>query len=81
MLEAGYRVNAEIYEGVLDTIRGVVQADEIDPTADVFEIGATSLMVMQIITLVNDRYGVDVNITDLFEADDVATFAAVAASR
>lgn len=46
-----------------------------DPALDFFDLGGASLQVVQIVNILNDRYGIDVSITDAFDAIDLRAFA------
>jgi len=47
---------------------------ECDPALDFFDLGGASLQVVQIVTMLNSRYGIDVSVTDALDAIDLRAF-------
>jgi acyl carrier protein len=49
-------------------VRTVLERDDIDPTADLFDQGATSLAFTRILAQVNEKYDIAVDVATLTEA-------------
>ncbi|MES4906071.1 MULTISPECIES: acyl carrier protein [unclassified Streptomyces] len=69
------------YECVLDIVRRVLRLDTIDVHKDFFDLAATSLSIMQIVSLVEQECGAPVSIMEAFDAGDIDSFARLAAER
>ncbi|MGW1059921.1 acyl carrier protein [Micromonospora rubida] len=69
------------YEQVIGIVRRVLQIDAVDPRADFFDLGASSLALLQIVELVQEECAVSVSVTDIFDAPDVDSFASLVADR
>ena len=68
-------VDDELYEQVLAIVCRVLQRGSLDPRLDFFDLGASSLAILQIGELLTDECGVSVSVTDIFDAPDVDSFA------
>lgn len=71
----------EIQDQVFAIVKRVLRVDDVPPNVDFFDLGAGSLPIIQIVDLVRKECDSDVWITDAFDAPDVASFAALAATR
>lgn len=60
---------------VYEVIGRVLRRDDLAPELDFFQLGGTSLAAMQIVTLLEDSFGVRISLTDLFDAPDLAGIA------
>jgi acyl carrier protein len=69
------------YECVLDIVRRVLRVDTLDVRKDFFDLAATSLSIMQIVSLVEQECGASVSIMEAFDACDIDSFARTAAER
>jgi acyl carrier protein len=69
------------YRAVLAIVRRVLRADAVDVHEDFFDLGASSLAIVQIVDLVRHECGAEVSVTDAFDAPDLDTFARLAAER
>ncbi len=69
------------YTAVLAIVRRVLRVDAVDVHHDFFDLGASSLAIVQIVDLVRHECGSEVSVTDAFDAPDVDTFARLAADR
>ena len=58
---------ADIRQTIGDITRAVLERD-VDPAADMFDQGATSLAFIRILAEVNERYGLTVDVAELEEA-------------
>lgn len=47
---------------------------ECDLALDFFDLGGASLQVVQIVTMLNSRYGIDISVTDALDAVDLRAF-------
>jgi acyl carrier protein len=65
---------------VLDIVRRVLGVGAIPPGADFFELGASSLAILQIVDLVNEECGVSVGSADTFDSPDIDSFARLVAA-
>jgi acyl carrier protein len=74
--DSGGRLGArsDLYAETLKLTEAVLGL-ECDPALDFFDLGGASLQVVQIVTMLNDRYGIDISITDAFDAVDLRAFA------
>ena len=69
------------YEQVLAIVGRVLRLEVVDPAADFFDLGATSMSLVQIVELVRAELGADIWITDAFDAADVDEFATAVVER
>lgn len=69
------------YAAVLAIVRRVLRVDAVDGHDDFFDLGASSLAIVQIVDLVRHECGAEVTVTDAFDAPDLDTFARLAAER
>ena len=58
----------DIRTSVTDIARSVVDRDDIDPTVDLFDQGATSLAYIRIVAEINEKYGISLDVALLEEA-------------
>jgi hypothetical protein len=70
-----------VYHQVLEIVRRVLRVDSLDTGQDFTELGATSLAIIHIASLVEQECGVLVDLLDAIEATDVDAFARTAAQR
>ncbi|WP_236792410.1 acyl carrier protein [Amycolatopsis sp. GM8] len=63
---------------VLAIVKRVLKREEIPENVDFFDLGASSLAVIQIVELVRKECDSEVWITDAFDAADIAAFAELA---
>jgi acyl carrier protein len=68
---------ADIRPAMREIVRTVLDRD-VDPSADVFDQGATSLAFIRIVAEVSERYGVTLDVAELEEAS-VDTLSALVA--
>jgi acyl carrier protein len=68
---------ADIRPAMCEIVRTVLDRD-VDPSADVFDQGATSLAFIRIVAEVSERYGVTLDVAELEEAS-VDTLSALVA--
>jgi len=71
------RVPDDLTAGVYEIVSRVLQSRDWSPQSDFFGIGGSSLAAIQIVAMVEERFGIQVSLTDFFDAPDVATFAAM----
>lgn len=69
------------YAEVLDAVRRVLKVDDLDVRQDFFDMGASSLTVMHIVGLIEREQGVEVSITDAFDAPDLDSFITLVVER
>jgi len=74
-LQAG-TAPAGVRQTVEQAVRTVLERD-VDPALDVFDQGATSLAFIRIVALVNEEYGIEVDVAELEEASVEALAALV----
>jgi acyl carrier protein len=67
------------HDAVLAIIQRVLRTDAIDVHSDFFDLGASSLAIMQIVDLVRHECDAQVSVTDAFDAPDIESFALMAA--
>lgn len=65
----------DLYERVLDIVGRVLGRGAVDPMADLLDLGASSIDILQIVELVNEECGTVVAVTDPFDAPDIDSFA------
>jgi acyl carrier protein len=58
---------ADTRQTIHEIVRTVLERD-VDPSADLFDQGATSLAFIRIVAEVNERYGISVDVAELEEA-------------
>jgi acyl carrier protein len=58
-----------------EIVARVLQRPQVRPDDDYFELGGTSLGVMQIVWMVEERFGVRISLTDFFDSPDLAGIA------
>ena len=64
----GARVSAaEVPQTVLEIVRTMLDRDNIEPSVDVFDQGATSLAFIRIVVQLNERYDITLDVADLEE--------------
>ncbi len=59
---------------VLDVVQRLLRRDELDTSLDFFDHGANSVLLIQILELVNEEFGTDLTITHAFDAPDIDGF-------
>lgn len=69
------------YTAVLAIVRRVLRVDAVDVHDDLFDIGASSLAIVQIVDLVRHECGAEISVTDAFDAPDLDSFARLAVER
>ncbi|GHJ41636.1 phosphopantetheine-binding protein [Streptomyces sp. TS71-3] len=69
------------YEQVLGIVRRVLRVDALDVRQDFFTLAATSLAVLQIVSLAQQECGVELSVVDAFDAPDIDSFARTVAGR
>lgn len=58
----------DIRRTVADIAREVVDRDGIDPAVDLFDQGATSLAYIRIVAEINEKFGINLDVSELEEA-------------
>lgn len=58
----------DITRTVADIAREVVDRDGIDPAVDLFDQGATSLAYIRIVAEINERFAINLDVSELEEA-------------
>ncbi|MFI7503312.1 acyl carrier protein [Streptomyces sp. NPDC049687] len=58
-----------------EIVARVLRRPRVRPDDDYFELGGTSLGVMQIVWMVEERLGVRISLTDFFDSPDLAGIA------
>jgi acyl carrier protein len=67
----------DLHEQVIEIVRRVLRIESIDPTADFFDLGASSSQLLQIVELVETECARNASIIDIFEATDIDAFAQI----
>ena len=70
----------DLYTETIKLTEAVLRV-ECDPALDFFDLGGASLQVVQIVTVLNSRYGIDISVTDAFDAVDLRAFADLVCAR
>lgn len=63
-----------LYQGTLEIVGRVLRVDTVDVRQDFFDLGASSLSIMQILSLLEHELGARVTLTDALDAPDIETF-------
>ncbi|UOZ05528.1 condensation domain-containing protein [Amycolatopsis sp. WQ 127309] len=66
---------------VLGFVREVLKEPELGLDADFFDVGGNSLNGTQLVARINERFGTDVEVLDLFDHGDLASFATAVAEQ
>lgn len=74
-------MSADVESGVFEIVGRVLGSRDWAPNSDFFELGGNSMGAMQIVWLVQERFGVRVSLTDFFDAPDIASLASLVAER
>ncbi|MEU2608424.1 acyl carrier protein [Streptomyces albus] len=61
--------------GFYEIVARVLRLPRVRPEDDYFELGGTSLGVMQIVWMVEERFGTRISLTDFFDAPDLEAIA------
>lgn len=69
----------DVVDGFYEIVARVLQREAVRPRDDYFALGGTSLGVMQILWMVEERFGVRLSPTDFFDAPDLAGLAELVA--
>ncbi|HZM75637.1 MAG TPA: acyl carrier protein [Candidatus Limnocylindrales bacterium] len=69
----------DLHQRVIDIVRRVLRIESIDPAADFFDLGASSMELLQIVELVEAECARSASVIDIFEAADVDSFARIVA--
>ncbi|WP_433076699.1 acyl carrier protein [Dactylosporangium sp. CA-052675] len=72
---------SDVEAGVYEIVGRVLGSREWTPKSDFFDVGGSSLGAIQIVGMVEERFGVRVSLTDFFDAPDLETFAALVVER
>jgi acyl carrier protein len=59
---------ADIRQTISEIVRAVLGREDVAPSVDVFDQGATSLALIRIVTQINGTYDVTVDVAELEEA-------------
>lgn len=59
---------AEVLQTVMEIVRTMLDRDDIEPSVDVFDQGATSLAFIRIVAKLNERYDITLDVAGLAEA-------------
>ncbi|MGH3217140.1 MAG: acyl carrier protein [Streptosporangiaceae bacterium] len=68
---------ADISQTISEIVHAVLERD-VDPSADLFDQGATSLAFLRIVAEVNERYDITMDVAELEEASTDALLGLVA---
>lgn len=60
-------VPVDVQETIIDIVRTHLDR-EVDPSIDVFDQGVTSLSFLRIVTQINEKYGITLDVAELDEA-------------
>jgi acyl carrier protein len=66
------------YDSIIAVVQRVLRVQDLDVRSDFFDLGASSLAIMQIVDLVRSECDTDVSVTDAFDAPDIESFALTA---
>ncbi len=64
----------EVRARVLDLVQRLLRSDKLDTSLDFFDHGANSVLLIQIVELVNEEFDTELTITDAFDAPDIDQF-------
>lgn len=70
-----------VRDQVFAIVKRVLKRDDVPENVDLFDVGASSLAIIQIVELVRRECDSDVWITDAFDAPDIGAFADLAVGR
>lgn len=74
-------MSTTIENGCYEIIARVLRRTSVAPDDDYFSLGGTSLGVLQILWLIEERFGVTLSLTDFFDAVDLRGVANLVAAR
>jgi acyl carrier protein len=74
-------VSTSVRDQVFAIVKRVLTHGEVAENVDFFDLGASSLEIIQIVDLVRKECGSDVWITEAFDAPDIGAFADYAVER
>ncbi len=74
-------MSTDIEAGVCEIVGRVLGRADCTTHSDFFELGGTSLGAMQVLWLIEERFGTKVSLTDFFDAPDLEAVADLVKQR
>lgn len=61
----------KITESITEIWKTVLEIDEIDPNESIFDMGGDSIIIVKSLNEIQEQFGLEIDITDVFEHDTV----------
>lgn len=71
----------DVRAGVAEVWGRVLRLDGVPDDANFFELGGSSLAAIHVVSLLKERYDVALDVTDVFENDDLSALAELVHTR
>ena len=61
----------KVTESITEIWKTVLEIDEIDPNESIFDMGGDSIIIVKSLNEIQEQFGLEIDITDVFEHDTV----------